>query len=164
MDGTSRFLTCFCYDLKNCKNIHKINLHDNEYPALTPGGSQCAGYSPPAWLDPSLKRIPKPVTTLKEGGVPKTRRGGLLPNLFDLFELFFFTFLICFRFWSSQNTAPVDKSVSTPLKLHFQSVHYMQHLGGVGSNPYTIYVTLAYPHEVSYIVYGLQKVAQKCRV
>ena len=76
--------------------------------------------------------------------------------------LFFFDAF--FQFGSSQNTAPVDKSVSTPLKWHFQSVHYIQHLGGVGSNPYTIYVTLAYPHEVSYIVYGLQKVAQKCRV
>ena len=33
-------------DLKNCKNIHTINLYENGDPALPPGGSQCAGSLP----------------------------------------------------------------------------------------------------------------------
>ena len=37
-----------------------------------------------------------------------------------------------------QNTAPVDKSTSTPPKWHFESVHYIQHLWGFGLDPYTI--------------------------
>ena len=55
-------------DLTNCKNINKINLHENGDPALTPVGSQCAGSSPPAWLEPVPRRIPKASKTLKGAG------------------------------------------------------------------------------------------------
>ena len=41
------------------KNINKINLHENEAPALFPVGFQCAGFSSPAWLNPSPKTYPQ---------------------------------------------------------------------------------------------------------
>ena len=77
-----------------------------------------------------------------------------------------FPIQIMSKFWFLflKKHGPVDKFDSTPPKLQVGSVHYLQHLRGVGHDPYTIYVTFANRSNIAYIVYGSRFSAHKYRV
>ena len=73
---------------------------------------------------------------------------------------------IIYKIWFlfRKKHGPVDKFDSTPPKLQVGSVHYLQHLRGVGHDPYTICVTFAKCPNVTYIVYGSRFIPKKYRV
>ena len=57
-----------------------------------------------------------------------------------------------------------SRDALAPPKRHVESVHYIQHLGGVGLDPYTIRDTSERCSKVIYIVYGSHLTAQMYRV